>query len=58
VASEPVQLVQYFYKRFHGVADTTPSPKALTQARKLLAEYGFEKALFIVSNWEGQNPRL
>jgi hypothetical protein len=48
VASEPVQLVQYFYKRFHGVEDTTPSPKALTQARKLLAEYCFEKALFII----------
>ena len=48
VASEPVQLVQYFYKRFHGVESITPNPKALTQASKLLAEYGFEKALFII----------
>jgi len=48
VASEPVQLVQYFYKRFHGVESITPNPKALTQASKLLAEYGFEKALLII----------
>jgi hypothetical protein len=47
-ASEPAQLVKYFYKRFHNIENPTPSSKALTQASKLVAEYGFEKALFII----------
>jgi hypothetical protein len=48
VASEPIQLVKYFYKRFHRVDNAIPGTKALGQASKLITEYGFEKALFIV----------
>jgi hypothetical protein len=48
MTSKPAQLVQYFYKCFHGVENTIPNAKALLHAGKLIAEYGFEKALFIV----------
>jgi hypothetical protein len=48
VASEPTQLVKHFYKCFHSIENAIPNAKALIQARKLIAEYGFEKALFIV----------
>jgi hypothetical protein len=48
MTSKPAQLVQYFYKCFHGVENAMPNAKALLHAGKLIAEYGFEKALFIV----------
>jgi hypothetical protein len=48
VASEPTQLVKHFYKCFHSIENAIPNAKALIQARKLIAEYGFEKALFSV----------
>jgi hypothetical protein len=41
-------LVQHFHQRFHGTADVTPSAKALTQARALIARYGVEQARHLV----------
>ena len=41
-------LVQHFHQRFHGTADVTPSAKALTQARTLIARYGLDQARHLV----------
>jgi len=38
----------YFHQRFHGTPDVTPSAKALTQARTLIARYGLDQARHLV----------
>jgi hypothetical protein len=47
--SEPLVLVQLFYKKIHSVDGATASPKSQKQARDLIEEHGFAKAQFIVS---------
>jgi len=41
--------VTAFYQRFHGLAQVTPSPKALAHATELLAQHGMATAQFLLA---------
>jgi hypothetical protein len=46
--AQALALVSHFYQRFHSVKNATPQPKELEQAAQLIAQYGLEKARYIV----------
>ena len=45
---EADQLVTYFYYRFHKIQNAKPTAKAYRQAQELIADYGFQRAKFVI----------
>jgi len=55
--SAATRVVQYFYQRFHGVAEAEPPARALRQAEQLIAQHGEGLARFVVDYAHQQVPK-
>jgi len=57
ITTQTEELLKHFYRLFQGVENPTPRPKEKDQATSLIAQYGFEKARYVVEFAHREAPK-